>query len=178
MISFDLNISGTVSATYGTLIVLAISFGVAAIGISFKEWIVKCLETSIVFWRSFALLRPALDEGEKNQLLPALLQVQSHNFHIREEGIKNLTKRFDLICKLRIVEKSTRLDEAAQVFEHLQRQSADYELRLTQFYIYRKLNISFSFLLQVKGDRRIKTRIWATIRNTSLCEALKEQLKY
>ena len=91
MISFDLNISGTVSATYGTLIVLAISFGVAAIGISFKEWIVKCLETSIVVWRSFALLRPALDEGEKNQLLPALLQVQSHNFPIREEGIKNIT---------------------------------------------------------------------------------------
>ena len=37
MISFALIISGTVSATYGTLIVLAISFGVAAIGISFKE---------------------------------------------------------------------------------------------------------------------------------------------
>ena len=67
--------------------------------------------------------------------------------------------RFVLICKLRILEKSTRLDEAAQVFEHLQRQSADYELRLTQCYIYRKLNISFSFLLQVKGDRRMKTRI-------------------
>ena len=78
------------SATYGTLIVLSISFGVAAIGISFKEWIVKCLETSTVVWRSFALLRPTLNEGEKNQLLPALLQVQSHNFPIQEEGLKTL----------------------------------------------------------------------------------------
>ena len=68
--------------------------------------------------------------------------------------------RFVLICKLRIVEKSARLDEAAQVFEHLQRQSADYELRLTQqCYIYRNLNISFSFVLQVKGDRWMKTKI-------------------
>ena len=78
------------SATYGTLIVLAISFGVAAIGISFKECITKCLEISKVVWRSFALLRPTLNEGEKNQLLPALLQVQSHNFPIQEEGLKTL----------------------------------------------------------------------------------------
>ena len=42
------------------------------------------------FWRSIALLRPTLNEGEKNQLLPALLQVQSHNFPIQEEGLKTL----------------------------------------------------------------------------------------
>merc|ERR1712156_398816 len=74
---------GTVSATYGTLIVLAISFGVAAIG---------------------ALLYYGL-------------------LSMREKRISS-SQHYS-----RILEKSTRLDEAAQVFEHLQRQSADYELR-------------------------------------------------
>ena len=79
---------GTVSATYGTLIVLAISFAIAAIGNSFYPYF-SCKTRGHIsrsctrlFVRCPALLRPALDEGAKIQLLPVLSQVLGGAFMI------------------------------------------------------------------------------------------------